>query len=526
VTDVDTDGTTDLGDSITWSFAVTNSGTTSVTGVGITDPKAGTVTCAVTSLPPGGSTTCSSSAHIVSQAEVDAGTVSNTATAHGVSAGRPVVSGPSSTDTPVTQDAALSAVKHATVHDLNGDGKTGKGDTITWSVTVTNDGSVTVHAVVITDPKAGPMTCLVSSLAPGAATTCTATVNYTITQPDVDAGQVDNTATATASDPTGTPVTSPPASVTTPVVSSSALSLIKAASTFDVTGDSVLGVGDTISWRFDLSNTGSATLSGLSVSDPIAGAVTCPVTTLAPGGSTTCTAASVHTVTQVDVDLGDVANTATAAAVDPAGAAVDSLPSSTDTALDQLAALRLVKHGVATDVNHDGITDARDTILWSFDVTNTGRVTLDAVTVTDTIAGPVTCLVTTLAVGDSTVCTSTHHYVITDADAAAGAVHNVATAVGQCACRAAVKAVKAAAVVATQKHATPPQTHPSHPSDPADPPHRADPADPIVPGLPFTGAMGIAWAIRGGLMALAVGAFLLVVTRRRKDEGEMGPETS
>jgi uncharacterized repeat protein (TIGR01451 family) len=526
VTDIDADGKTDLGDTVGWSFLVTNTGTTTVTALTIDDPTAGAVTCPVTTLAPGAATTCTAtSAHVVDQGDVDAGTVSNTARARGKSASDPVVSAPSTTDTPISQSVVLAAIKHAVVTDVNHDGKTGLGDRITWSVTVTNTGTVSVHAMTIVDPNAGPMTCLATTLAPGAGTTCTATTPYTITQPDVDAGTVDNTATAAGNDPGGASVTSPPASVSTPVSSVPGLALTKQAAVFDVDGDGVNSVGDTISWTFRVTDTGSTTLTGLAIDDPVAGTVTCPVTTLAPSAATTCSAAAPHAVTQADVDLGDVTNTATATAVDPASATVTSPPSSTDTELDQLAAIRLVKHGLATDLNHDGLTDAGDTILWTFDVTNTGRVTLNTLDVSDTRAGPVTCAVSTLAVGASTTCTAMAAYVITAADAAAGAVHNVATATGSCGCRAAVKAVKAAAVVATKKSAVQPPHHhhasdPPTPSDPQAPP--SDPAAPIVPGLPFTGAMAVDWAVRGGLMAIVIGAFLLVATRRRRDEGGDG----
>ena len=167
-------------------------------------------------------------------------------------------------------------------------------------------------------------------------------------------------------------------------------------------------------------------------------------------------------------------------------------------------------------MNHDGLTDEGDTIIWSFDVTNIGRVTINGVTVTDTKAGPVTCLAAVLAPGASTTCTSTQSYAITAADAKAGAVHNVATASGACACKASVKAVKAAAVVATKK--TKPPVKPHHPVPPRRP--AAAHQDPIVPGLPFTGAMGVTWAVRGGVAALLAGLFLLVVARRRRDEDE------
>jgi hypothetical protein len=113
---------------------------------------------------------------------------------------------------------------------------------------------------------------------------------------------------------------------------------------------------------------------------------------------------------------------------------------------------------------------------------------------------------------------------VTTADGLAGSVHNVATATGFCGCRAAVKAVKAAAVVATKRdtHSHPttppaPRLHPSAPTGSGGPGGSGDPA-PIVPGLPFTGAMGVAWAIRLGLMGVAVGAFLLLAARRQRDD--------
>ena len=58
-------------------------------------------------------------------------------------------------------------------------------------------------------------------------------------------------------------------------------------------------------------------------------------------------------------------------------------------------------------------------------------------------------------------------------------------------------------------------------SDLADPP--AARADPVVPGLPFTGAMGVVWAVRAGLVALGAGFFLIIVARRRRDEDEDQP---
>ena len=84
------------------------------------------------------------------------------------------------------------------------------GDTVTYTLVVTNTGNVTLAGVKISDPKVTFTTCTNSvsgavpsqsgtessttSLAPGATWTCTAT--HTVTQAEVDAGKVDNTATA------------------------------------------------------------------------------------------------------------------------------------------------------------------------------------------------------------------------------------------------------------------------------------------------------------------------------------------
>src|SRR6201999_3500051 len=62
--------------------------------------------------------------------------------------------------------------------------------------------------------------------------------------------------------------------------------------------------GQVITFSYGVTNTGNVTLSNVTVSDTLNGlsAVTCPVTPLAPGDSTTCTAT--YTTTQADVDAG------------------------------------------------------------------------------------------------------------------------------------------------------------------------------------------------------------------------------
>ena len=91
---------------------------------------------------------------------------------------------------------------------------------------------------------------------------------------------------------------------------------------------------------------------------------------------------------------------------------------------------------------------------------------------------------------------------ITAADAAQGVVHNVATATGSCGCSATVLAAHAAAIVPTTKVSTPAT---------------------VVPGLPFTGAMGVGLGRpRRPRCCCWPAAFLLLLTRRRRDEDGRG----
>ncbi len=431
VTDVNGNGLTDAGDRINWVFEVTNTGNVPLTAVGVTDALAGTVTCPATTLAPGASTLCTASPYVISQADVNAGNVHNTATAHGTPpTDPPVVSPPGTTDTPTSQVSRMTLDKRvASVTDVNGNGLTDAGDEIDWVFEVTNTGTLPLTAVGVTDALAGPVTCPATTLAPGASTLCTA-APYVITPTDVNAGNVHNTATAHGTPPTGPPVVTPPDTTDTPTSQDPKLTLDKrVASVTDGNGNGLTDAGDRINWVFELTNTGNVPLTAVGVSDPLAGAVTCPVTTLAPGASTLCTAAP-YVITQADVNAGSVTNVATAHGTPPIGPPVVTPPDTTTTPTSQVPTLALDKRVASvTDANGNGLTDAGDQINWVFQVTNSGNVPSTAVGVTDPPAGAVTCPVTTLAPGASTSCTATPH-VITAADVAAGMVHNTATAHG------------------------------------------------------------------------------------------------
>jgi uncharacterized repeat protein (TIGR01451 family) len=69
--------------------------------------------------------------------------------------------------------------------------------------------------------------------------------------------------------------------------------------------------GQNITYTYDVTNTGQIGVSDLGITDnKIPSGITCAVTTLSAGESTTCTGK--YTTTSADVSAGEVTNTATA----------------------------------------------------------------------------------------------------------------------------------------------------------------------------------------------------------------------
>jgi uncharacterized repeat protein (TIGR01451 family) len=173
------------------------------------------------------------------------------------------------------------------------------------------------------------------------------------------------------------------------------------------------------------------------------------------------------------------------------------------------------KAGMPIDVNHDGVTDAGDTITYTFLVTNTGNVVDTEVTINDPKLTGVSCPQSTLAPGASETCVSSSPYTITPADVAAGQVTNTASAIGTTPGGTAASSGGSTAVVPMSIGSSTPFATPSGPPTPT-------PTAPITPStaspsiLAFTGANLLRLA---GLavVLLAAGLALLAVVRRRRE---------
>jgi hypothetical protein len=162
---------------------------------------------------------------VVTTADVDAGFVTDTATAAGtgVIGGTSGASDPATATIPTAPATPLVAIaKDGAVSPASHQTGARRGDTISYSYLVTNIGNVDLTSVAVDDPTLGSVTCPAPpapGLSPGDSVTCTADQTYTVSQADVDAGQVVDTATATGVGVSGgASAQSDPSTITIPAV--------------------------------------------------------------------------------------------------------------------------------------------------------------------------------------------------------------------------------------------------------------------------------------------------------------------
>jgi uncharacterized repeat protein (TIGR01451 family) len=281
----------------------------------------------------------------VTQADVDSGSVTNTATASGTNPSGSTVSSAAAFTT-VMANSATSSMTLAASSDTPS--FRGAGDEIDYQYTVTNTGTTTLSDIAVTDGTTNPnsssstpvtVTCPSTPLAPGADVVCTSA--YTVTQADVDSGQAaeqpptnnddagtpwvqdaateTNTTTATAENPSSAEVdaTAPDTVYVYGTDATADISLVKTlTSTSPFTA-----AGQVLTYSYLVTNTGTISLTDVGVADQVStpGDVTVlcqldPGDLLAPGQSETCSGS--YTTTATDVSNGGVTNNADASGLD------------------------------------------------------------------------------------------------------------------------------------------------------------------------------------------------------------------
>ena len=422
------------GETITYTYKVTNTGNVNITDVHITDVHNGTgtlsaITPVSVNLAPGDSQDFNST-YVVTQNDVYLGkAIINTATAHG----RPL--GPVPLLPPQAQETVtLESVTPAMTIQKSANKKTNitVGETITYTYTVTNTGNVDIHDVNVTDVHngAGPLSAIAPAnvviLVPGDIATFTST--YKMTQDDINLGvAITNIATAHGTPSGPVPLLPPKAQeVITPALGIPAMTIEKSANK-----KSNFKAGDTIIYTYLVTNTGNVNIDTVSVTDEHNGTGTLsPITPasvdLAPGNSQDFTAT--YVVTHDDIDAGvAITNIATAHGTPKTGILIPPKDKEIVTPEPPKPGIALIK-----TASVGGTGAVGDIITYRFAVTNTGNVELNDINISDLLPGLVLSgnPITSLAPGvtDSTSITGT--YTITQTDINNGSIVNQATATG------------------------------------------------------------------------------------------------
>nr|WP_316829064.1 Calx-beta domain-containing protein [Pedobacter miscanthi] len=209
------------GNSITYNFTVKNTGNVTLHIITLVDTKLALNRLIPGTLAPGASVT-DSYVYQLTQADKDAGSVTNTAKITGQTPANVSISDISGTaennDTPtvtlIPNAGSIALVKTSVFN----------GNKVTYTFTIKNTGTITLNTITLTDAKLGlnnKVITVAGGLAPGATTTDVEV--YTLTQADKDLGTVINTATVNAktlgganvSDVSGTAETNDTPTVTT-----------------------------------------------------------------------------------------------------------------------------------------------------------------------------------------------------------------------------------------------------------------------------------------------------------------------
>ena len=358
--DLGTDGVVSVGDVITYTYTVTNTGNVTVFDVVVTEDASNFTGSGslpsptyvsggsdqdgesdIADLAVGTGTILYTATYAITQADINAGIITNQAVASGTDPNGDPVSDESDdpndatnadsngdgnpddpTDTTIPQSPSINIDKTSSL-DLGTDGVVSVGDVITYTYTVTNTGNVTVFDVVVTEDASNftgsgslPSPAYVSGgsdqdgesdiadLAVGTGTILY-TATYAITQADINAGIITNQAVASGTDPNGDPVSdesddpndatnadsngdgNPDDPTDTTIPQSPSINIDKTSS-LDLGTDGVVSVGDVITYTYTVTNTGNVTVFDVVVTEDASnftGSGSLPSPTYVSGGS-------------------------------------------------------------------------------------------------------------------------------------------------------------------------------------------------------------------------------------------------
>ena len=452
-----------VGDTITYTIRVTNSGDEALEGITVDDTILGDLSADfVDTLAPGAFDEQTFEYEVTGSADLN-----NVVTVDA---------------TGVDSEEAVSDTANCPTDILNPDITVTKtcpefaqvGDTITYTIRVTNSGDEALEGITVDDTILGDLSAdFVDTLAPGAFDE--QTFEYEVT----GSADLNNVVTVDATGVDSEEAVSDTANCPTAVLVP-AINIVK-------DGPELVHRGDTITYTFEVTNPGEVELFDVELTDPI-----CDTGTIVPGADVdsglavgevwhfTC----LHLVTTDDPD--PIPNTATVRGDTEEGEGGDEVTDTDDHVVDIIApAIDIVK------TVDEEVVPVGTTVTYTYVITNTGDTTLYEISVDDDILGHIGDIAV-LEPGDSV--TLTKDFVV-----GTEPVINVGTAEGEDVLGRSVSADDDAIVT------------PIAGENPPNPPNN--------PPTPFTGSD----AGRLGLITMVlfgIGVTVVAATRRRRSERE------
>lgn len=375
-----------VNDVIGYAVTVTNTGNQTLNQVTVNDPMTGLTISGVT-LTPGASETYLTS-YTLTQNDLDTygggdGYIENTATADSLETA-------SVSDTEAIElfvRSALSIDKRL-VNITGGNNNTvadAVGDTLNYTVTVSNLGVLTLTNVSVVDPSSG-LNITGVTLAPGESQVYT--TSYVLTQADLDDngqgdGYIDNTATADSDQTVALSDTE-----STALLRTVGLGIEKNVTSVAGGNNNLFAdaAGEVIQYAIRVYNAGTVTLTGVTVTDELTG-LSESVPDLAPGASASYNTS--YTLLQADLDNngggdGRLDNTSVADS--------DQTLAVSDSESVQLLAVPILYVNKSflnvTGGNGNGLADAvGDQLNYQIVLANPGNVTLTDVSLTESLTG-------------------------------------------------------------------------------------------------------------------------------------------
>jgi uncharacterized repeat protein (TIGR01451 family) len=393
------------GDTLHYSYLVTNNGFATLGGpVTVSDNKT-TVTCPPVSsvgdndnfLDPGEAITCTAT-YIVTPSDVAAAQVTNTATASAVDpdSGNPVPSNQSSKMVPLSTSADVSLTKTLTTA-----APYTAGQSISYTIVVANAGPATATSIQVTDSPTNltitnvsgsgcsALPCTIASLAANANTTITVTATINA------AGAFDNSANATAAEPDPVPSNNTDNTGNGgTAVASADMSIVK---TFNTQGP--YHHGDTISMNLHVVNNGPSAATNVTVVDSSHPGLT--ITGVSGGG---CSSMPCNVGTMNSNDFVDITITATIDAPgsfqNNASVSADQTDPDTSNNSSQLNAVAATSADVSIvkAITTAGPYHAGESITYTLTVHDNGPTAATMLTITDT---PTNMTITSVSSNDN-----------------------------------------------------------------------------------------------------------------------------